>query len=60
MDGNTQQNAALAEQLTAAAQSLQQRAVGLQQVIGAFRIESSSQELEPLGRQSAVPGETSS
>jgi methyl-accepting chemotaxis protein len=39
MDGNTQQNAALSEQLSAAAQSLQQRAVGLQQVIGVFQID---------------------
>lgn len=55
MDGNTQQNAALAEQLTAAAQSLQQRAVGLLQVIGAFRIKT-PQELELLGQQGATLG----
>lgn len=38
LDGSTQQNAALAEQLTAAAQSLQQRAGELQDVIGGFRL----------------------
>lgn len=44
LDSNTQQNAALAEQLTAAAQSLQQRAAELQQVIGGFSIEPAPQD----------------
>ncbi|WP_395700172.1 methyl-accepting chemotaxis protein [Aquabacterium sp.] len=39
LDASTQQNAALAEQLSAAAQSLHQRATELQQVVGGFRLE---------------------
>jgi methyl-accepting chemotaxis protein len=38
LDGSTQQNAALAEQLTAAASTLQQRAGELQGVIAGFRV----------------------
>lgn len=52
LDGSTQQNAALAEQLTAAAQSLQQRAAELQGVIGGFRLG----PLGPAEAAAAQPG----
>jgi hypothetical protein len=40
MDRVTQQNAALVEQATAAAQSMQDQAAELEQVVGTFKLES--------------------
>jgi len=52
MDQTTQQNAALVEQASAAAQSLQEQAGSLSQIVGRFRLEQRHREghaSEPLG-----------
>jgi len=38
LDGSTQQNAALVEQVSAAAQSMQQQSVQLEQVVQSFKL----------------------
>ncbi|MET0981382.1 MAG: methyl-accepting chemotaxis protein, partial [Telluria sp.] len=57
MDQTTQQNAALVEQASAAAQSLQHEAATLARTVGAFRIEGCSgvAEAAPAPRRPAVP-----
>lgn len=50
MDENTQQNAALVEQATAAAQSLQQQASALAEVVAGFKLPQGRQALLLLGQ----------
>lgn len=48
LDDSTQRNAALSEQLAAAASGLQQRAVDLQSLVGGFRLDAGAEPLTPL------------
>ena len=56
MDSVTQQNAALVEQTSTAAASLEEQASRLARLIATFRVDESSRAEEPVAGSSASPG----
>jgi methyl-accepting chemotaxis protein len=55
MDEVTQQNAALVEEAAAAAESLQDQATHLAQVVGVFKLQDAGGSMMPAGRANVVP-----